>query len=430
MDYEFWFKTTLEEGTKCDFTIIQDGLDHALVLLDVLFGDVWICSGQSNMVFTMNNIFNSGEELDRLASEFPNFRLMKLATMASESPQDDLMEETFNGDGWATTANTKYAGSFSAVCLLTASYMAEVLGKNKTMGLIHTAWGGTRIEPWYYSQQNCDIADNVDEDNIQQSNKYLYNAMIHPLIRSGVKGAMWYQGEANVVWNRDKYQCSIQQLIDDWKTDLQHYGTLADPEYFPFGIVQLSTIAQDSNPSTPMIRWHQTADHGYVPNEDLPDSFMAVSLDTYDEENGIHPRNKQLPSKRLASAGLNVAYGLKDFPTNGPFPETVTFNQMDDSIQVDILIDQDFTWNDTETNGFRYCCSEDLTICNAHSGQWINVESVTLNGRAFTMVIPSCSVGIAYLWERTPVLATEGLPIYAADQFRLPAAPWIRQIEF
>ena len=81
---------------------------------------------------------------------------------------------------------------------------------------------------------------------------------------------------------------------------------------------------------------------------------MAVSLDTYDEENGIHPRNKQLPSKRLASAGLNVAYGLKDFPTNGPFPETVTFNQMDDSIQVDILIDQDFTWNDTETNGFRY----------------------------------------------------------------------------
>ena len=103
---------------------------------------------------------------------------------------------------------------------------------------------------------------------------------------------------------------------------------------------------------------------------------------------------------------------------------------MDDSIQVDILIDQDFTWNDTETNGFRYCCSEDLTICNAHSGQWINVESVTLNGRAFTMVIPSCSVGIAYLWERTPVLATEGLPIYAADQFRLPAAPWIRQIEF
>ena len=176
--------------------------------------------------------------------------------------------------------------------------MAEVLGKNKTMGLIHTAWGGTRIEPWYYSQQNCDIADNVDEDNIQRSNKYLYNAMIHPLIRSGVKGAMWYQGEANVVWNRDKYQCSIQQLIDDWKTDLQHYGSLADPEHFPFGIVQLSTIAQDSNPDTSMIRWHQTADHGYVPNEDLPDSFMAVSLDTYDEENGIHPRNKQLPSKR------------------------------------------------------------------------------------------------------------------------------------
>ena len=53
---------------------------------------------------------------------------------------------------------------------------------------------------------------------------------------------------------------------------------------------------------------------------------MAVSLDTYDEESGIHPRNKQLPSKRLASAGLNVAYGLTEWPTNGPFPEAVSFN--------------------------------------------------------------------------------------------------------
>ena len=157
---------------------------------------------------------------------------------------------------------------------------------------------------------------------------------------------------------------------------------------------------------------------------------MAVSLDTYDKESGIHPRNKQLPSKRLASAGLNVAYGLTEWPTNGPFPETITYNKIDnDLIQVDVLLDQDFTWNDTETNGFSSCNAVDLTYCNAVAAQWHKVENVSLDGRAISMSVPVDTVGVAYLWETTPVLQMEGLPIYAADQFRLPAAPWIRKIE-
>ena len=227
---------------------------------------------------------------------------------------------------------------------------------------------------------------------------------------------------------RDRYQCSIKQLIQDWKDGFQGFGTLVD-ERMPFGIVQLSTSKQDNDPSTPMIRWHQTADYGYLPNEMLPNTFLALSLDTYDEDR-LHPRNKQLPSRRLACSGLNMAYGLKEWPLNGPFPETITFNQLPDGIQVDILMDQDFVWNNNETNGFAYCCSSTLTECNAELGQWKSVETLSLNGRAFAMVIPACSIGIAYLWETTPVLATEGLPIYAADQFSLPAAPWMRPIEF
>ena len=157
---------------------------------------------------------------------------------------------------------------------------------------------------------------------------------------------------------------------------------------------------------------------------------MAVSLDTYDEESGIHPRNKQLPSKRLASAGLNVAYGLTEWPTNGPFPEAVSFNKVeDDFIQVDVLMDQDFTWNDTETNGFSYCTADSLSTCNTRSGQWNKVDSVNLDGRAIAFSVPSTTVGVAYLWETTPVLQMEGLPIYAADPYRLPAAPWIKEVE-
>lgn len=82
---------------------------------------------------------------------------------------------------------------------------------------------------------------------------------------------------------------------------------------------------------------------------------MAVSLDTYDAESQLHPRNKQLPSKRLATAGLNVAYGLDQFPTNGPFPTLIDFTLLSEGIQVDILYDQSFTWDPSETSGFYMC---------------------------------------------------------------------------
>ena len=80
MDYEFWFTTNFVEGTRCDFTIYQDGVDTVLSLLDVAFGDVWICSGQSNMRFRMGGLLNVEEELDRL-EKFPNFRLMQVVAV-------------------------------------------------------------------------------------------------------------------------------------------------------------------------------------------------------------------------------------------------------------------------------------------------------------------------------------------------------------
>ena len=91
---------------------------------------------------------------------------------------------------------------------------------------------------------------------------------------------------------------------------------------------------------------------------------MAVSLDTFDSQTGIHPRNKQLPCKRLSTAGLNVAYGLKDYPTNGPFPVDIKVEPLPDPdgrLYVEITYDQPFTWNPTETEGFYVCTKSDLT---------------------------------------------------------------------
>ena len=103
---------------------------------------------------------------------------------------------------------------------------------------------------------------------------------------------------------------------------------------------------------------------------------MGVAIDTYDKESGIHPRNKQLTTKRLAVAGLNVAYGLTDYPTNGPYPEVWNFVELEDEIQVDILYDKTFHWNVLESEGFYVCCLDsdfDGTIIEACANAWVKV---------------------------------------------------------
>ena len=107
---------------------------------------------------------------------------------------------------------------------------------------------------------------------------------------------------------------------------------------------------------------------------------MGVALDTYDEESGIHPRNKQLVSGRLAIAGLNVAYKMaSNFPANGPFPILWNTAQINDElIQVDIEYDTFFTWNPIETEGFSVCCLDTINDCNNRNGAWEKVKNIFL----------------------------------------------------
>ena len=105
---------------------------------------------------------------------------------------------------------------------------------------------------------------------------------------------------------------------------------------------------------------------------------MGVSLDTYDEKTPIHPRNKQLTCKRLAVSGLNIAYGMKEFPTNGPFPITFDFENVSSGIQISITYDQSFTWNVTETEGFYTCNEVDPGNCSLTDGLWKKVQKISV----------------------------------------------------
>ena len=91
---------------------------------------------------------------------------------------------------------------------------------------------------------------------------------------------------------------------------------------------------------------------------------MAVSLDTYDQESGIHPRNKQLVSQRLATSGLNVAYGKADYPTNGPLPKSIQFTSAGLFNFAEVTFDQQITFEEMESNGFYYCCEYNYQDCD------------------------------------------------------------------
>ena len=114
----------------------------------------------------------------------------------------------------------------------------------------------------------CDIPPHINDNSPQQSTSYLFNAMIHPLLRMSIKGALWYQGESNVVWHRDEYHCMFPAMISEWRKYWSNFTPTS--ALFPFGFMQLSTNqANDHSPNFPTVRWHQTADFGYAPNEKM-----------------------------------------------------------------------------------------------------------------------------------------------------------------
>jgi len=408
-----------EAGTVCDIVVV--GGEQVLELNQVIFGDVWICSGQSNMVFTMKNIFNHTEEI-AAAAAYTDIRFTVIKRVTSEVEEEDVATATT----WTDPSNARALGAFSAVCFFYAMNVYDQLGV--PMGLIDSAWGGTRVEAW--SSQDaldaCEIEDSVLPNNPQNSNSYLWNAMIHPLRKMTVRGFLWYQGEANANWNMDKYSCTFPTLISSWRDQFSMMSNTS-PDIF-FGFVMLSTIKYGTAGTTyPRIRMHQTADYGFVPNYAMMNTFMATAVDTYDEENGIHPRYKKIVGERLAYAGLSMAYGNKDFPSKGPIAPVIT----EDDTSYILDYDQDITFDSSELSGFFYCCAEDCTTTN-DINNWPLVDPglVKMTGSR-NLTIAKGEAGctkptLAYLWRQTPIQKPIwGAPIYSDDAFRIPSPPWI-----
>ncbi|NXN99928.1 SIAE acetylesterase, partial [Rhinopomastus cyanomelas] len=438
-------KTVQVKGPSGTWTTILDPMDvggpymlmatqglENVTLQDIYFGDVWLCSGQSNMAMTVLQITNASRELSD-AAHYPYVRIFAAAPTRSDVELEDL--ERIDLPWSIPMAENLGHGNFtyfSAICWLLGRSLYEA--QQYPMGLVEAAWGGTPIEAWSSPRalRVCGLLGNMDRFCIllssalpsstslhedfsgPQTPSVLWNAMIHPLLHMTLRGVAWYQGEANAFLHTDQYNCTFPALIADWRQAF-HAGSAGQTELLlPFGFVQLSTYRRHSpDDGFARLRWHQTADLGVVPNARMPRTFMAVAMDLGDEHSpygSIHPRDKQTVAQRLQLGARAVAYGEKNLVFQGPYPTRAVLEVTRGLLN--ITYDQELVWHWRDMWAFEVWCSS--------QHRWVPARMVTVESQTVMLALARCetlALALRYAWTEWPceyqacaLYNTQGLP--------------------
>ena len=299
------------------YTVSVSG-DGAIQLKNVLIGEVWLCSGQSNMEMPVKGfkgqpIIESNEAI--LKSTNPVLRLYTVPRSSFTTPQDNSKPAA-----WQEAA-PEAVSNFSATAYYFGKTLSELL--RVPIGLINVSYGGSPIESWM-AAKTLEGFDGINvpgkQDSIKSPNRTptaLYNGMLHPVIGFGIKGMIWYQGESN--YDRpDEYErlfpAAVQQWREEWKQ-----GEF--PFYFaqiaPYNYAQLPPYNVGGKYNSAYLRYAQRKAAGQIPN-----AAMAVLLDLGEEAN-IHPAHKKEAGERLSLLALSKTYGLKGFGAESPAYDTL-----------------------------------------------------------------------------------------------------------
>ncbi len=334
------------------FTITVKG-QNTLELKNVLSGDVWLCSGQSNMGMTVSGVTNAPLEI--AAANYPEIRLLSVNLTTANEPQKECKVR-----GWELCASNT-VGAFTAAGYFFGRKLHRDL--KVPVGLINSSWGGTCIEAWTswdvqkddpamqalkksWDERDKAYTPEADQKQFEEAKKALaawnkgdkktnaprprlqgqplksqnypanlFNAMVNPLVPFAIKGAIWYQGEANAGRGKE-YRGQMERLIVNWRTQ---WGT-----DFPFYFVQLPNYMAPWQSPVEDGGWPQIRESFAKTAKEVPNTGMAITIDI-GEEKDIHPKNKQDVGDRLARVALRKTYGLKGFAWSGPVAESCKF---------------------------------------------------------------------------------------------------------
>jgi len=291
------------------YNILVSNAKQNITLKNILLGEVWLCSGQSNMEMPMLGFSDSpiNEANDLLMdADNNNIRLFTVKKASMTAPQD-----TCEGD-W-TMANAESVGKFSAVGYLYARQLQRKL--NVPVGMICSSWGGSRIEAWinkdYMSKFPEPLRFTTQEKTpAHHKASQLYNGMINPIKNFVIKGALWYQGESN----RNEYQYYaglMSGLIENWRND---FGI----GQFPFYFVQIAPYAYNNSKD---ILSGKFCDEQLKASLAIPNCGMVSTIDLGEEKN-IHPAEKEIVAKRLVYWAVSETYGIKGIAYKNPYFKT------------------------------------------------------------------------------------------------------------
>lgn len=357
---------------------------NTLTIKNVVVGEVWVASGQSNMEFGFSAAHNVKQEQPK--AKYPNIRIFNLKKTVAFQPQDDCQGH------WqeCTPQTVMYT---SAVGYFFARDLHEKL--HVPVGLIHTSWGGTPAQAWTSLQGleaspelkplaesftsvrehleaerqkfENETVPNWKKEKLAWQEKYgpqlkewqaavkeakaagkpapprpesiapqphtpqppdnnpnlptvLYNGMIAPITRYAIEGSIWYQGESNAI-NPKQYQTLFPAMIRDWR---KHWSeSNADEKDFPFCFVQLANyMKREDQPTQSVDGWSGLREAQHATLAKLPNTAEAVIIDVGQGDN-IHPKDKMDVGHRLFLAALKIAYGMNDVVYSGP-----TFKEM------------------------------------------------------------------------------------------------------
>jgi sialate O-acetylesterase len=298
---------------------VSDG--RPVTLKNILIGEVWICSGQSNMEMPMKGFRAQpvlGSNMAILKSANPSIRLYTVPRSSQLTPQEDSKPSAWK------EAGPESVSGFSATAYHFGKLLHELLGV--PVGLIHVSFSGSFAEAWmpadalkaFPEVKIPSVGDTIKA--VSRTPTTLYNGMLHPVIGYGMRGVIWYQGESNYD-NADLYAQLFPTLVKEWRS---RWKIGEFPFYFaqiaPFTYEQFQPVNRTEKLNSAYLRDVQRKAAARIPN-----SGMAVLMDIGEKDN-IHPANKEAGGQRLALLALARTYGLKGFGYQSPTIDSLTVN--------------------------------------------------------------------------------------------------------